>query len=351
MPDSAVIFGCAGPDLGAAERAFFRAARPWGFILFARNVDTPDRLRRLTADLRDAVGRQAPILIDQEGGRVQRLRPPHWRAYLPALDQMAAATDPLRAQWLRNRLIAAELHAVGIDVNCAPLADLVEETTHPILRNRLYGGEVGTVTDAARACAEGLLAGGVLPVLKHLPGYGRAAVDSHLSLPRVSAPLDALDARDFAPFRALADLRMGMTAHIVLDAVDPDRPATVSARAIATIRDRIGFGGLLMTDDISMQALSGSVAERSAAAWAAGCDIVLHCNGQIAEMEAIAAAAPALAGARAARAAAALAQRQPPAPIDIPAALAEFEALLQRPREPGPHDPPASADTARSGPA
>jgi beta-N-acetylhexosaminidase len=172
MTARAVIFGCAGQNLGAAEAAFFREADPWGFILFARNIDTPDQLRRLTAELREAVGRDAPVLIDQEGGRVQRMRAPHWREFLPALDQMARARDPLRAQWVRNRLIAAELHTVGIDVNCAPLADLVEAGTHPVVLNRLYGSDVETVVAAARACADALLAGGVLPVVKHLPGMG-----------------------------------------------------------------------------------------------------------------------------------------------------------------------------------
>ena len=277
------------------------------------------------------MGREAPILIDQEGGRVQRMRAPHWRDYLPALDQCRIAADPVRAMWLRNRLIADELTNVGIDVNCAPLADLVEDNTHPVLLNRLYGAGVEEVAELARAGAEGLLAGGVLPVLKHLPGYGRAAVDSHLDLARVTAPLDELIAHDFAPFTALNDLRMGMTAHIVLDAVDPDRPATTSPEAMRVIREQIGFTGLLMTDDISMEALSGSLEERSEASWAAGCDLVLHCNGRMEEMEALAGIAPALEGPAATRAEAALAERRRPDPIDIPAALAEFEGLLSQP--------------------
>lgn len=323
----AVIFGPSGPRLGAGERDFFREADPWGFILFARNVEDPAQLARLTADLRAAVGRDAPVLIDQEGGRVQRLRPPHWREYLPALDQMALAADPIRAQWLRNRLIAAELRAVGIDVNCAPLADLVEAETHPVLRNRLYGGDVATVVAAARAAAEGLLAGGVLPVLKHMPGYGRAEVDSHLHLPRTAAPLAELEARDFAPFRALADLPLGMTAHIVVAAIDPDRPATTSPAVIAHLRQGIGFDGLLMTDDLSMQALSGTLPERVAASLAAGVDVVLHCNGDAAEMAAVAAAAGPMTPAAARRAAAALAMRQAPENHDIKALEDEFHAL------------------------
>jgi len=275
------------------------------------------------------VGREAPILIDQEGGRVQRMRAPLWRDYLPALDQMALARDPLRAQWLRNRLIAEELHAVGIDVNCAPLADLVEEATHPVLRNRLYGADVATVVAAARACAAGLLAGGVLPVLKHIPGYGRAAVDSHHDLPRVSAPRAALDARDFAPFRALCDMAMGMTAHIVFDAIDAGAPATTSPAMMRVIREDIGFAGLIMTDDLSMQALSGTLAERAAASLAAGCDVVLHCNGIPADMMQVAGATAPLSALATGRAAAALAQRHTPDPVDTKALAAELDALLE----------------------
>lgn len=327
MPCAAIL-GPSGTGLGADERSFFREADPWGFILFARNVQTPDQLRRLTGDLRAAVGRAAPVLIDQEGGRVQRMRAPHWREYLPALDQMARAADPLRAMWLRSRLIAAELHDVGIDVNCAPLADLVEPQTHAVLRNRLYGSQVPLVVAAARACAEGQMAGGVLPVVKHLPGYGRAAVDSHLDMPRLTEPLAALEARDFAPFRALADLPMAMTAHIVIDAIDPANPATVSPAAMRLVRERIGFDGLLMTDDISMQALSGPLAARSAGAIAAGCDLVLHCNGKMAEMAEVVAACGAMGAGASRRAAAALALRREPEPVDIAALEAELAALL-----------------------
>lgn len=328
MAGAAAILGLSGTRLTPDERAFLRRADPWGVILFARNVEGPAQLRALTSDLREALGRAAPVLIDQEGGRVQRLRSPQWREYLPALDQMARASDPIRAQWLRNRLIAQELHDAGIDVNCAPLADLVEPESHPILRNRLYGDAVDTVVEAARTCAAALLAGGVLPVLKHIPGYGRATVDGHLHLPRVSVGREALVARDFAPFRALNGIRMGMTAHIVLEAIDPDLPATVSAPVMAVIRDEIGFGGLIMTDDISMEALSGTVAERAAASIAAGCDVVLHCNGRLPEMEAVVAASGAMTPAAQARAEAALAERQVPVPVDIPALVAELDDLL-----------------------
>lgn len=328
MAPNATILGPAGPDVTDWEKGFFRETQPLGFILFARNVDTPDQLRRLTSELRTAVGRDAPILIDQEGGRVQRMRAPHWREYLPALDQMARARDPMRAQWIRNRLIAAELHDVGIDVNCAPLADIAEDATHPFLRNRLYGSDVATVVKAARVCADALLAGGVLPLLKHIPGHGSAVVDSHKSLPDVSAPGWALARSHFAPFEALNDIGIGMTAHIVYSDIDGNGPATTSPLMLQVIRDHIGFDGLLITDDISMEALSGTVAERSAAAIGAGCDIVLHCNGDAAEMASVADAAGEMTAAAQTRANRALAQRKPPQHIDIPALEAEFEALL-----------------------
>ncbi|MEM8537073.1 MAG: glycoside hydrolase family 3 N-terminal domain-containing protein [Pseudomonadota bacterium] len=328
MALTAAIFGPETQAVTEWERGFFREVQPVGFILFARNIDNPDQLQRLTGELRDAVGRDAPILIDQEGGRVQRMRAPHWREYLPALDQMARAHDPLRAQWLRNRLIAAELHAVGIDVNCAPLADIAEADTHPVLRNRLYGDDADTVLAAARVCADAHLAGGVLPVLKHIPGYGRARVDSHLDLPRVDAPLAALENHDFAPFKALNDIAMGMTAHIVFSAVDADNPATTSDAVVRLIRHQIGFDGLLMTDDISMNALSGTVADRSAAAIAAGCDVVLHCNGEHAEMPAVADASGALSALAQSRLDRALMQRKTPDDIDIPSLEAELDALM-----------------------
>lgn len=325
----ATILGCEGLRLSPDERAFFADAAPWGFILFARNVDTPEQLRRLTGDLREAVGRQAPVFIDQEGGRVQRLRPPHWRDWLAPLAQMTrAGTGALRAMELRYRIIAAELHAVGIDANCAPMADIADAQTHPFLQNRCYGFDVDTVVGAARAAARGLLAGGVLPVLKHIPGHGRATVDSHLDLPVVSDSAEVLHQRDFAAFRALADLPMAMTAHIVFPAIDAGAPATCSPRMIGLIRQDIGFDGLLMSDDVSMQALRGSLAERSALSIAAGCDVVLHCNGQRAEMEQVVASAGVLTQDAARRAQAALACRHAPEPADIAALEAELAALL-----------------------
>lgn len=324
---SACILGLEGPELQAGERAFFTDAQPLGFILFARNVESPARLAALTADLRDSVGRDAPVLIDQEGGRVQRMRAPHWREWLPPLDQAGRNADP-RAMFLRYRLIAAELHEVGIDVDCAPMADIARADTHPFLRNRCLGEDAASVAVAARAVAEGLMAGGVLPVLKHIPGHGRAAIDSHLSLPVVETEAEVLRAEDFAPFRALADLPMAMTAHLKYTAFDAARPATQSPAMVALIREEIGFRGLLMSDDISMEALSGGVAERAARTIAAGCDLVLHCNGKLEEMRAVAEAAGPLSGRALERAQSALACRAAPQAIDIPAAEAELRALL-----------------------
>lgn len=328
MTQAAVILGCLGPELSRAEAAFFRDADPVGFILFARNVTDPAQLRRLTADLRRSVGRDAPILVDQEGGRVQRLRAPHWREFPPPLDQVRGRADTAaRAVWLRYRLIAEDLRGVGIDVNCAPCADIAGPLTHAFLRNRCLGEDAATVIAAARAAADGLLAGGVLPVMKHMPGHGRATVDSHLDCPRVAAPLDDLDATDFAVFRALADLAAGMTGHIVFDAIDPDRPATASPAVIAMIRDRIGFGGLLLSDDLSMEALKGDIASRTAAAIAAGCDIALHCNGRMPEMVAAVAAAGRLAPAAVARLDRALSARNAGRPGDMAALAVEYAAL------------------------
>jgi beta-N-acetylhexosaminidase len=326
----ATIFGCSGPVLTADERAFFRDADPFGFILFARNVETPDQVLRLTSDLRDAVGRDAPILVDQEGGRVQRLRAPHWREWLPPLDQvLASGTQAARGMALRSRIIAHELRAVGIDANCAPCADLATEATHPFLRNRCYGTEPAQVAAIARAVADAHLAGGVLPVPKHMPGHGRSAADTHHDLPTVTTDRGTLDATDFAPFRALADLPLAMTAHVVFAAYDPDRPATQSPAMIDVIRTRIGFTGLLMTDDLNMQALSGTLAERAARAITAGCDIALHCKGDMAEMHSVAAAAGRMGDASRARAAAALACRRTPDTVDIAALEADLAKVLQ----------------------
>jgi beta-N-acetylhexosaminidase len=324
-PTGATILGCAGPDLAPWERDFFRDADPWGFILFARNVDTPDRLRALTAGLRDAVGRDAPVFVDQEGGRVARLRPPHWRDWPPALD--TAQAGGARAMYLRARLIADDLRRAGIDGNCAPLADIAAPATHPFLRNRCYGTDLMGVVACARATADGLMAGGVVPVVKHMPGHGRAQADSHKDLPVVDTPLDELRAADFAAFRALSDVAAGMTAHIVFPALDPDAPATLSPAVLAEIRTWIGFDGLVMTDDLSMHALSGTMADRAARARAAGCDIVLHCNGDRAEMGAAVAGAGRLDAAGAACAARALACRTAPDGADLEAMTVELAEL------------------------
>ncbi len=325
---AAAIFGCSGPKLSQAEANFFAAAQPWGFILFARNVETPDQLRQLTDDLRAAVGRDAPILIDQEGGRVQRLRAPYWREWLPPLDQINQTSDPERAMYIRARVISDELRDVGIDVNCAPLADLTFPQTHPFLRNRTYGGDPDTVIRLARATADGHLAGGVIPVLKHIPGHGRSLPDSHLDLPIIETSAEELIATDFAPFKALNDLPLGMTGHLIFTAFDKVNPCTVSPKMISVIRRDIGFTGLLMTDDISMQALDGDVATRSAKSIDAGCDLVLHCNGDAAEMHQIFDVCGHLGANQIKTGKAALTRRAAVDDADIPALMAELNSLM-----------------------
>lgn len=324
----AVIFGCAGLRLTATEKRFLHEAQPWGCILFARNVDTPDQMRRLTGELRDTIGRDIPIMIDQEGGRVQRLGPPHWASWPPALDQCRYAIDPTRAMYLRGRLIANELRTVGIDVNCAPLADIPTPQTHPVLRNRCYGETLEQVVTNARAMADGLRDGGVVPVLKHVPGHGRARLDSHVALPVVHDCAADLRGRDFAAFAALSDLPLAMSAHIVFTAFDSSRPATVSPSMIRLIRDEIGFAGALMTDDLSMQALAGTLTTRATEALAAGCDLVLHCNGDMAQMEELCAVCPPLSQASLARCDHALAQRHAPCSADHAALADEYRSLL-----------------------
>lgn len=332
---SAAIYGLAGHDLTADEKAFFRDADPWGFILFARNVDRPRQVSKLCVALRDAVGWNAPIFIDQEGGRVQRLKPPTWRAAPPAdafgklfrRDEEAG----LKAVRLNHRLIAAELMALGVDADCAPCIDLQIEGADAIIGDRSYSTEPEIVARLGRAAMEGLLAGGVAPVIKHIPGHGRADADSHLALPRVDTPRERLETTDFAPFRDLADAPMAMTAHVVYSDIDPDDPATHSQAMIAdVIRGSIGFDGLLMSDDLSMQALSGTLAVRAERALGAGCDLVLHCNGQMKEMIEIAHAVPALSGQAKDRAGAAADCRKPPEDFDAAAGLARLDALLKQ---------------------
>jgi beta-N-acetylhexosaminidase len=336
MAVRAFITGVAGTTLAPAERSFLRESEPWGLIVFTRNIETPAQVSRLTASFRDALGRNAPVLVDQEGGRVQRLGPPHWPAYPAgaaygrAYDRNAAAG--LKAAYLGARLIAADLVAVGIDVDCLPVADVPVPGADCIIGDRAYGEAAEKVALVARSVANGLLAGGVLPVLKHIPGHGRATADSHGELPVVETDLATLRATDFAAFRPLFDLPLGMTAHVVYTAIDPIAPATTSVTLVRdVIRNWLEFDGLLMSDDVSMGALSGSIEARSRAAISAGCDLVLHCNGKLDEMQDVASAVPALAGATAARAEAALGRRGRIANDDLGALRAEWAALMDAP--------------------
>jgi beta-N-acetylhexosaminidase len=332
---SAAILGCAGTTLTAEEVAFFRDVKPWGFILFKRNIADPEQVRALTAALRAAVGRDdAPILIDQEGGRVARLQPPHWRIYPPgrAYGELVA-NDPLTAREitrLGSRLIAHDLRSIGINVDCVPVLDVPDPQGHEIIGDRAYGDTPEQVATLGRAAAEGLLAGGVLPIIKHIPGHGRALSDSHLELPVVKAKLLELEIRDFAPFRVLSDMPMAMTAHVVYSAIDRNRPATTSKKVIKKIiRESIGFDGLLMSDDLSMKALSGDFKQRAKDSLSAGCDVVLHCNGDMAEMKAVMSGVGRL-GKEARRRAQAVMGRlvKVPEPFDVAEARARFDAAF-----------------------
>jgi beta-N-acetylhexosaminidase len=333
MASRAFITGLAGLSVSANERAFLRETRPWGLIIFKRNVSTPSQVAELAQSFRDAIGWQAPVLVDQEGGRVQRLGPPTWPAYPPGgrygelYDREPAVG--IAAARLAGHLIAADLRPLGIDVDCLPLADVPLHGADPVIGDRAYGTEPAKVAALAKAIADGLQAGGVLPVLKHLPGHGRATADSHHKLPVVDTDRATLEATDFAAFRPLAGLPLGMTAHVVFSAIDPVAPATTSATMVKqVIRGFIGFQGLLMSDDISMQALSGTIAERSRAALTAGCDVVLHCNGDMSEMIAVAKEAPELSGDAAKRAGAALAARVGPEQFDTEAARRMFTQMV-----------------------
>ena len=336
MAARAFITGVSGTALTDDERAFLRDQRPWGFILFKRNIDTPDQVIRLIEEMRSAVGQpEAPVLIDQEGGRVQRLQPPQWPAYPPGavfsalyeIDRDAG----LEAARLSSRLIAADLADLGITVDCLPFADVPVPGADSVIGNRAYGTTPDKVAAIARAVTDGLAQGGVLPVLKHIPGHGRATADSHFQLPTVDTPVAELAKTDFAAFAPLADLPMAMTAHVVFSALDPAQPATTSATIIEqVIRGAIGFRGLLMSDDVSMNALQGSIAERTRASLAAGCDVVLHCNGKLDEMRQVAGETPMLAGEALARADRALASRRAPQPFDRGAARAELDRLIDR---------------------
>ncbi|MGH6680713.1 MAG: beta-N-acetylhexosaminidase [Bradyrhizobium sp.] len=332
----AFITGISGTALSPAERRFIVAERPWGFILFRRNVETPSQAADLIKELRSVLGEtNAPVLIDQEGGRVQRLQPPHWPTYpAGAMFGRLYDIDPplgLTAARLSARLIADDLSQLGISVDCLPLADVPVPGADAVIGDRAYGNEAAKVAAIARAVAEGLEHGGILPVLKHIPGHGRAAADSHVELPRVDASKSELDRTDFAAFRSLANLPMAMTAHVVFSALDPAHPVTTSATMVEkVIRGAIGFQGLLMSDDVSMNALAGTIAERTAASFAAGCDMVLHCNGKLEEMDEVAGATPELMGRAKERAAMALNSSGAPLPFDRKAARAELDALIER---------------------
>jgi beta-N-acetylhexosaminidase len=292
-PHAALILGSAGPRLTPDERRFFRDADPLGFILFARNVEAPGQVRALIAEMRDTVGRaDAPVLIDQEGGRVQRLKPPHWRA-APAGAAFARLFDKnpdaaREAAYLNALLIGRELAALGITVDCAPVLDVPQPDAHDIIGDRALGVDPASVADLGRCVCRGLLAAGVAPVIKHLPGHGRARADSHEELPAVEAPLDTLEVVDFPPFRELADAPWAMTAHVVYTAIDGTEPASTSAKVIdRVIRGSFGFDGVLVSDDLGMKALSGGFETRARRVLAAGCDIALHCSGDLAEMIAV----------------------------------------------------------------
>jgi beta-N-acetylhexosaminidase len=336
MTARAFITGVSGLTLTADERDFMRAERPWGFILFKRNIEIHTQVTALVEELRQSIDEpDAPVLIDQEGGRVQRFGPPHWPVYPPGavfgtlydIDRELGLT----AGRLSARLIAADLIDLGVTVNCLPLADVPIAGADAVIGHRAYGTEPGKVAAIARAVTEGLEQGGVLPVLKHIPGHGRATADTHFRLPVVDTPRAELESTDFAAFQPLADLPMAMTAHVVFSALDPAQPATTSATIIEqVIRGSIGFQGLLMSDDVSMNALAGSIAERTRAIVSAGCDMVLHCNGKLDEMREVAREAPVLSGGALDRAKRALASRKAPQPFNRAAARAELDELVGR---------------------
>jgi beta-N-acetylhexosaminidase len=336
MERRAFITGVTGTELRADEREFIAAERPWGFILFKRNIDTPAQVSSLVDELRNLVGdADAPVLIDQEGGRVQRLGPPHWPVYPPGaafgrlydIDSVLGLT----AARLSARLIADDLIKIGVTVDCLPLADVPVAGADAVIGDRAYGLEADKVAAIARAVTGGLEDGGILPVLKHIPGHGRATADTHFKLPVVDTSESELKQTDFAAFEPLADLPMAMTAHVVFSAVDAIHPATTSAKMVKEmIRGFIGFQGLLMSDDVSMNALAGSIAERTRAVFAAGCDMVLHCNGKMDEMRQVADKTPELAGLALQRANRALASRRQPLAFDRAAARAELDALIGR---------------------
>jgi len=331
MPVKAFISGCASLTLSEEEKRFFSESCPWGLILFKRNIRDRGQVSGLVRTFREIVGREdAPILIDQEGGRVQRLGPPNWPSF-PAAERLTTTSDTVAAVALGARLIASELAPLGINVDCLPVADLRFPGAHDVIGDRAYGSDPKVVAELARAAAEGLLAGGVLPVVKHIPGHGRAMADSHLELPHVSAPRAELERLDFEPFRQLSDMPLAMTAHVIYEDIDPALPATLSPKIIAeVIRGYIGFDGCLMTDDVSMKALSGDVGANTAAAFEAGCDLALHCNGNLAEMRAVAENSPLLGGKPSERAKKALDRiAEGPKPLAVSEAWKRFSAMVE----------------------
>jgi len=329
------IYGCAGTSLPPAERAFFKEAQPWGFILFGRNIVDRDQVRALVSELRATIGdASAPVLIDQEGGRVARLKPPHWTARPPASVfgrlHVAAAETAHEAAYLNARLMAHDLRELGINVDCTPVLDLPVDGAHDVIGDRAFALDATTIIDLGRAVIEGMIEGGVLPAMKHVPGHGRATADSHFALPRVTTPADELRATDFVPFRSLAHCPLAMTAHVVYEAIDPENPATTSPRVIRNIiRGELEFAGLLFSDDLSMKALEGSLAARAHAAQFAGCDVVLHCNGIMEEMVDIAAEAKPLDDIHLKRAQSALAHLAEPEVFDVEAGEARLAELLR----------------------
>jgi beta-N-acetylhexosaminidase len=330
---SRAIYGCAGTTLSADERAFFRDAQPWGFILFARNIHDRAQVRALVDDLRETVGGTAPVLIDQEGGRVARLKPPGWKVRPPAArfgQLYAAHQEPaLEAVYLNARLIAHDLTEVGINVNCAPVLDLPVEGASDVIGDRAFAHDPAAIIDLGRMQIEGFLEGGVLPVMKHVPGHGRATADSHLALPRVSTEEEELSAFDFVTFRSLNTCPLAMTAHVVYEAIDPQRPATTSPKVIRdVIRGEMGFDGLLISDDLSMNALDGPLSSRTKAALFAGCDVVLHCNGKMDEMKAVASEMKPLEGPSLRRTEHALSLLAPDEDFDLAAAEARLVELM-----------------------
>lgn len=332
-PIASAILGIHGTKLTADERQFFADINPYGFILFARNCSSPAQVADLVEELKSLSGRtRVPVLIDQEGGRVARLKPPHWPTFPPAAAFADLAQHDMKqarhATYLNARLIAHELSMLGITVNCAPLADLPVHGAHDVIGDRAFGHEIEQVIELARAMANGLMDGGVVPVLKHIPGHGRPCADSHHELPVVEEALEVLRETDFMPFKALNDLPMAMTAHVLYTAIDPEHMATVSPKTISLIRNEIGFDGLLMSDDLSMKAMEGDFTQRTRAALSAGCDVVLHCNGDMKEMLEVAKALPPLSGIGYVRAMEAMDSVGKPQSLDVEKTLATRDALL-----------------------